>query len=59
VGIWVLLTVGQEGDELGHVLFELSQVLGNVVLIELHVIVVGHVTGHSKLESGLGELVHH
>ena len=59
VGIRVLLTVSQEGDELGHVLLKLSQVLGNVVLIELHVIVVGHVAGHSELESGLGKLVHH
>ena len=57
--IWVLLALGQIGDEGGDVFFELSEVHGHVILVELRVLVVLLVASDGKLESRVAELGDH
>ena len=59
VRIRVLLTLRQVGDEGGDVLFELGEVHGHIVLIELRVLVVLLVAGDGELEARLAELGDH
>ena len=59
VSIWVLLALGQVSDEGRDVFLELGEVHGDIVLVELRILVVLLVAGHCKLESGVAELGDH
>ena len=59
VSVWVLLALGQIGDEGGDVFFELREVHGHVVLVELRVLVVLLVASNGKRESRVAELGDH
>lgn len=59
VGVGVLFTLGKVGDEGRDVLFELGEVHGHVVLVELRVLIVLLVAGNGELESAAVELGDH
>lgn len=59
MGIRVLLTLSQMGNEGGDVLFEFGQVHGHIVFIELSLLIVLLVSGDGKLESRVIELRDH
>ena len=59
VGVSVLLTLSEVGDEGRDVLLELGQVHGHIVLVELRVLVVLLMAGDGELESAIVELGNH
>ena len=59
MSIWVLLALSKIVNEGGDVLFELSQVHDDIILIELSVIVVLLMTGDGERETRVVELADH
>ena len=59
MGICMLLTLSKEGDECRDILFELCQVHGNVVLVELSIVVVLLVARNGERESAVVEFGDH
>lgn len=58
-GVGVFLFVGHVGDEEGDEFFEFSQVVGDIVFVELCFVVVVHAVGDGEEELGLPEAFHH
>lgn len=57
--IWIVFLICHHHNEVGNVLFELSQVIPDVLLIKLGLIVVGLLAGNTRLKFSLDEHAHH